>query len=136
MNLVSERRLLQAATALACIVPISMGAMSIVEGASILRGVDRASSVDLDSHFRYLSGLLLGIGIMFAAAIPRIESEGPLIRRLGALVIIGGLARLISLIEVGMPGRGHQIGLVIELVAVPLILLWQARVARRFSRIS
>jgi hypothetical protein len=129
----AERRLLQVAVALAALVPLSMGLMSIVRGPEVLAGIVGSVPVDLDSHFRYLSGLLFGIGIAFVALIPRIERQGTIIRALGAVVVVGGLGRLVSLIEAGVPGPGHLFGFAMELGAVPLILLWQARVARRFG---
>jgi Domain of unknown function (DUF4345) len=132
----TERRLLQAAMALACLVPLSVGTISLIESAAMLRGVDHPLPVDLDSHFRYLSGLLLGIGIAFAACIPRIEDKGRIVRILCLIVVIGGVGRLLSLLETGVPGAGHRFALVMELGAVPLITLWQARVARRFRRLS
>lgn len=127
----AERRLLQAATALACLVPLSMGLTSVIGSASVLKGVAPPLPVDLDSHFRYLSGLLLGLGIVFLAAIPRIEKMRQLFRGLGIIVVAGGLARLLSLVEAGVPSFGHQFGLAMELVVVPLIVLWQGRIARR-----
>lgn len=126
-----ERRLLQYAVAAASIVPLSMGTLSVVRSADVLRGVAHPIPIDLDSHYRYLSGLLLGIGIAFVAAIPRVESQRTLFRTLGFVILIGGLARLLSLIESGIPGPGHCFGLVMELVVVPLIVLWQARIERR-----
>jgi hypothetical protein len=132
MRAETERRLLQIAVALACMVPLSMGFLSVLGSAAILRGVAPPLPIDLDSHYRYLSGLLLGIGLVFLASIPRIESKTVVFRTLGFVILIGGLARLLSLIEQGVPGRGHQFGLVMELVVVPLIVLWQARIARRY----
>jgi hypothetical protein len=129
----AERRLLQAATALACLVPLSMGATSVLGSAAVLKGVTPPLPVDLDSHFRYLSGLLLGLGLVFLAAIPRIEAKGQLLRGLGVIVVVGGLARLLSLIDAGVPSAGHLFGLVMELAVVPGIVLWQARVARRWQ---
>jgi hypothetical protein len=99
----------------------------------VLKGVSPPVAVDLESHFHYLSGLLLGIGLVFVASIPRIETRGTLFRALGVIVVVGGLARLSSLAEDGVPGPGHQFGLVMELAVVPLIVLWQARVARRYA---
>lgn len=127
----TERRLLQAATAFACLVPLMMGGTSILNGADVLRGMDPPFPVDLDSHYRYLSGLLFGIGLVFAACIPRIERHGAIFRALCAVIVCGGLARLLSLLESGAPSFGHQFGLVMELVVVPLVTLWQARLARR-----
>lgn len=129
----TERRALQICVALACVVPLAAGGGGVFESAAGLRGVEAPLPVDLDSHFRYLSGLLLGIGIGFAFCIPRIEEHGAVFRTLGLVVFIGGLARLLSLAELGMPGRGHQFGLVMELIVVPSLVLWQMRVARRFT---
>jgi hypothetical protein len=132
MTRATERRLLQIAVALASLVPLSMGTLSVLRSADVLRGVSQPLPIDLDSHFRYLSGLLLGIGIAFVAAIPTIERHGTLFRTLGFVIVIGGLARLLSLLQAGMPGPGHQFGLAMELIVVPLIVLWQARIERLY----
>jgi len=126
-----ERRLLQLAVALGCVVPVAAGAVGIMHGPEMLRGVGDGSPADLDSHFRYLSGLLLATGIGFATCIPGIERKTARFRLLAFLVFVGGLGRLHSLVSVGMPGDGHVFGLAMELVAVPLLVLWQARVAGR-----
>lgn len=123
-----ERRLLQIAIALACLVPLTMGGLSVVRGVEVLKGV--APAPDLDSHFRYLSGIFLGLGIAFATCVPAIERKGPRFRLLGAMVVAGGLARLLSWYVVGAPGFGHRFGLAMELGVVPLLMLWQWRVAR------
>lgn len=128
----TERRLLQAATALACLVPLSMGGLSVLKSAEVMRGVSHPLPIDLDSHFRYLSGLLLGIGLVFLASIPRIETKTIVFRTLGVVIVVGGLGRLLSLVEAGIPGPGHRFGLVMELIIVPLIVLWQGHVARRY----
>src|SRR3546814_5889102 len=105
----------------------------LVRGPEMLAGGAAPVPLDLDSHCRYLSGLLLGVGLVFAACIPRIERHGPVVRAAGAIVVAGGLARLLSLLEYGLPGAGHLFGLAMELGVVPLILVWQARVARAFD---
>jgi hypothetical protein len=130
----TERLLLQGATALACLVPLSMGSLSVLRSADILKGVSAPLPNDLDSHFRYLSGLLLGIGFVFLFSIIRIETKETVFRTLGVVILVGGLARLWSLLQVGMPGPGHQFGLVMELLVVPLIVLWQGRIARLYRR--
>jgi hypothetical protein len=124
-----ERRLLQIAVALACLVPFLAGGSGILQGPGFLHGVERPVAVDLDSHFRYLSGLLLAIGLAFASCIPDIERKTARFRFLALLVVIGGIGRLISYLSIGVPGSGHVFGLVMELVTVPLLALWQARIA-------
>ena len=124
-----ERRLLQAAVALGCLVPLLAGGTGMIGGPAFLRGVESGVPPDLDSHFRYLSGLLFAIGLAFASCIPGIERRTARFRLLALLVLVGGLGRLLGLVSSGMPGTGHVFGLAMELGAVPLLVLWQARVA-------
>lgn len=131
MSAALERRLLQLVVALACLVPLTIGGQSILTGPGFL-GHPPVIPRDLDSHFRYISGIFFAVGIAFATCIPRIERQGPRFRLLAALVICGGLSRLVSLASVGMPSKGHLFGLAMELGVVPLVMLWQARVAARY----
>lgn len=127
--MIGERRLLQAVVSVACLVPILTGLDGVVRGV----GMFRLTPVppDLDSHFRYLSGIFLLLGLAFASTIASIERRGPRFRLLGAMVVSGGLARALSWAMVGAPGLSHQLGLGMELVVVPLLVLWQSRVARQ-----
>ena len=129
-----ERRLLQGTVALAALIPLTTAGTAIFRGAAWLQ--HGPVSADLDSHFRYLSGIFLVLGLGFAACIPRIEAMGPRFRLLGAMVVAGGLARALSWAEIGAPGRGHRFGLVMELGVVPLLMLWQWRVERRATPVA
>jgi hypothetical protein len=130
-----ERRLLQAAMALGCAVPLLAGGSGMIEGPAFLSGVEKSGvPTDLDSHFRYLSGLLFAIGIAFASCIPGVERKTRRVRLLALIVFVGGLGRLLGLVSTGVPGAGHVFGLAMELGTVPLLVLWQARVAARWAR--
>ena len=133
MSPLTEKRMLQVATALACFVPLSMGVTSVLRSAAVLKGVEPPLPIDLDSHFRYLSGLLLGFGLCFLVCLPTIEKHTALFRAFGLIVLIGGLARLYSALTLGLPGPGHIFGLFMELGTVPLLVIWQGRVARLFA---
>lgn len=126
----AEKRLLQTVIAVACLVPLSAGSTGVLRGAGWLQHGPVAT--DLDSHFRYVSGIFLGVGFAFASCIPSIERKGARLRMLVAFVVLGGLARLFSLAQVGAPGTGMQFGLAMELGVTPLIALWQAGWARRY----
>jgi len=126
-----EKRLLQLVVAIACLVPLWVGGISVLHGPHFL-GHPPVVPIDLDSHFRYISGIFFGLGLAFVSCIPGIEHKGPRFRLLGALVICGGLARVVSLLAVGPPSKGHIFGFAMELGVVPLLMLWQATLARRF----
>ena len=66
------------------IVPVSAGLFGVLFGFALTG--ERDISVSADSHFRYLSGLLLGLGLCFWATIPRIEERTTLFRFLSCIV--------------------------------------------------
>lgn len=121
-----ERRALQASVTLAALVPVTAGCAGLIVGAP-------HDSAAFDSHYRYMSGLLLGLGLLFWTLIPKIETRGPMFRALTFVVFVGGLARLFAYAQRGDPGV-MRFALVMELVVTPALCLWQARVARAAAR--
>jgi Domain of unknown function (DUF4345) len=111
-------------------VPVAAGAAGMLIGP---RMVDRGfgGAGDLDSHFRYLSGLLLAVGIGFVSTIPHIERRGDRFLLLTAIVLTGGIGRLISVLLHGVPSSAMLAALVMELGVTPGLALWQQRVAGR-----
>ncbi|WP_164078780.1 DUF4345 family protein, partial [Stenotrophomonas maltophilia] len=67
-----ERRLLQRVVAVAGLVPVLAGLYGVLFGANGLSA--GVADVSADSHFRYLSGLLTGIGLLFWSCVPGIET--------------------------------------------------------------
>ncbi len=128
MTQARQRRLLQVAVGLACVVPLLAGGAGVIWGAAAFG--DPHAPAAADSHVRYLSGLLLGIGLVFASSVPRIERHTGRFRLLTSLVVIGGLARLYAALAIGSPGGAMLFGLAMELVVTPLLCVWQTVVAR------
>jgi hypothetical protein len=124
-----EKKLLQATIALASVVPLTAGLSGIIKGAAFLG----SGNSDIDSHLRYLSGLLLAIGLGFISVIPNIELQGTRVRLLTFIVVIGGLARLLGFLLAGLPGPSMQAALGMELLVTPLICAWQYRIAKRYQ---
>ncbi len=123
-----ETRAFQAVVAVLAFVPVAAGLAGIVLGPRFL-GVAEPWPVDLDSHVRFLSGVFLVVGLAWYACIPRIARKAGLFRLLAAMTIAGGVARFVSFGLHGAPSAGHLYGLVAELVLVPLLVIWQARIA-------
>ena len=120
-----ERRLLQAVIAVAGLAPVGGGLWGV------LGHMDTAGSTSA-SHARYLSGLLMGIGLTFWTLIPTIERRGAIVRTLAAIVVIGGLARLFGALQMGFSASVDQ-ALIMELTVTPLIALWRERIERRLG---
>nr|WP_324617756.1 DUF4345 domain-containing protein [Microvirga pudoricolor] len=125
-----QRKLLQQAVALLAIVPVAAGLYGVLFGPSM---TGDAVSVSAESHFRYLSGLLLGIGLCFWSTVPGIELKTGRFRLLTLLVVIGGLARLLGLGMTGIPSLVMLGGLILELIVTPVLCLWQGRIANKYA---
>ena len=116
-----ERRLLQIAVVLVGVLAVLGGFQGLIAGLG--------TNSYADSHYRYLSGILLGVGAGFWATIPEIEVKGELFRVLTVMVAIGGVARLGAALAQGAD-RGVWGAIVVELVIVPALCLWRERIER------
>src|ERR1700712_5652597 len=96
-----ERSWLQKVVGVAGLVPVCAGLYGVVFGTALTG--DATLSISGDSHYRYLSGLLLGIGLLFWSGIPAIEVRRGRFQLLTLIVVVGGLARLGGLLLTGLP---------------------------------
>jgi Domain of unknown function (DUF4345) len=126
-----EKRTLQQVVAVAATVPVLAGLFGVLFGHGITG--DQNPSVSADSHFRFLSGILLGIGLCFWSTIPSIEEKTTFFRFLTLIIVLGGLARLLGLWITGIPSFFMIAALVLELILTPALCLWQTRVANRYA---
>jgi hypothetical protein len=114
----STKRALQFSVALGGLVPVLGGGFEVIHG---LAGVGAWTI----NHDRYLSGLLLAIGLGFWTTIADIEHQTARFRVLTALVVVGGLSRLVG-VAIGDPLTPPvAAALVMELGVTPLLCLWQ-----------
>ena len=125
-----ERKRLQQAVALAAVLPVAVGLYGALFGQAL---TGDTVSISAESHFRFLSGLLLGVGLLFWSTVPGIELHTGRFRLLTLLVVIGGLARLVAFALTGLPSLFMLAGLVVELVVTPALCLWQTRIANRYA---
>ena len=123
-----ERKLLQLTVAVAGLVPVIAGGDGMLRGAAAF---DLTGDAFADGHVRYLSGLLLGIGLAFWASIPHIERHRARFLLLTAIVFLGGCGRLFSVVLTGEANGVTLFALAMELLVTPAICLWQRRLAKR-----
>lgn len=120
MSWLSGNQPLQVCVALAGTVAVVAGAWGVVDGAG-------GTAAGLDNHERYLSGLLLAIGLAFWSTLSDIEHKTGRFRLLTGLVVTGGLCRLVG-VAMGDGLSWTVMGpLVMELGIAPLLCLWQSR---------
>lgn len=123
-----SRRGLQVVLAVLALVPFSGGLATMVLGADRFTG-GAPVPAEIDHALRYLSGFYLGIALLIWYAVPRIERRGLLVVGLTGAIFLGGIARLVSVLDVGAAGP-LQYGLIALELALPLVILWQRQVAR------
>ena len=85
------------------------------------------------NHHRYLSGLLLAIGLGLWSTVSGIKGMTARFRLLTALVVVGGLARLLGLLlgDTATPlvVAALVMELLMELLATPLLCLCQSQLS-------
>jgi Domain of unknown function (DUF4345) len=121
-----ERKLLQIAFALAGLMLVGFGLAGVFFGAVF---IDLSDNVVMDSYIRFLKGMLLAIGLVYWSSIPDIERHGEQISLVTFILILGAVPRLMVVIGHGVPTIGILISLAGELIAAPLLWLWQRHVA-------
>ena len=95
-----------------------LGAIPVVTGSIGMSGLSDPlyagpgvpSNVLLDSNLRFLSGVWIGLGLAMFWLIQRIETQTILFRFLWAMIFLGGVGRVISMLFLGTPptmGRAH-----------------------------
>jgi hypothetical protein len=120
--------------AVLALIPIGAGAAGMVYGLSFPGFDVSVANPDAQSHFRFLSGVFFAMGLAYWSVALGIGNWLQRFQLLAMLTIVGGLARLVSLASDGAPSIGHQIGLGMELIAVPLLLVWSVRLRRPHMR--
>lgn len=113
-------------------IPLSAGLAGVFRGTEFPGFLVESGNADGPSHFRFLSGIFLAMGLAYWSCAFNWGNAtwgGPLprFRLLCALTIAGGLARLLSVLLDGTPSNGHLVGLGMELIVVPLLLVWSFR---------
>jgi hypothetical protein len=117
----SERRTLQTCVVLAGLVAVLAGAWGVLNDLGSHGGA-------LASNERYLSGLLLAIGLGFWTTVSDIEGKTGRFRLLTALVVVGGIARLLGVALGDTLSWSIGGALAMELLVAPVLCLWQGRV--------
>jgi hypothetical protein len=122
------RRGLQIVLGLLSLIPLVVAYGALSGGAAGIEG--RAVSAALDNQLRYLSTFYLSLTVLIWWMLPNIERHTVPLRILIGAIVLGGLARLYSLMTVGHPGEQFYTGMIIEFVLI-IIIPWQAMVAKR-----
>jgi hypothetical protein len=128
------RRRLQVTLGALSVIPLLSGLAGMLVGAKSLPGDNSRLDASADSEYRFVNAFWFATAPAIWVAIPRIEQRTGFVRRLTAVVFVGGLARLVSWRTAGRPHFAFIAATALELVGVPAVMVWQSRVARLAGR--
>jgi hypothetical protein len=130
-----SKKILQVVLAVLGLIPILTGALDLVLGAGSLN-VDGAllssevvNNIVLDSQIRFLGSIWLGFGIILYWMLFSIEKQTILFRLVAGSIFLGGIGRLTSALLLGLPPIELVAATVLELVGMPLLVLWQSLIS-------
>lgn len=83
----------------------------------------------MDSVFRFFAALWFGTGILFVIFIRDLDRYKPPMIALLSIVILGGIGRIMTIVQHGFPDHPGGLGLVVagliaEVVVSPIMLWW------------
>jgi hypothetical protein len=131
-----NKRVLQTVLAILGLIPILTGGLDLVLGARSLHvagssmPLDTVNDIVLDSQIRFLAATWFGVGIILYWIIPSIDRQTTLFRLLMGGIFLGGIGRISSAILLGIPPVQFIIAIMLELVGVPILVLWQSALSK------
>jgi hypothetical protein len=124
-----SRRGLQAVLAVFGTIPLVTGVMAVLGGpADMLDGQVTTSTVD--NEVRFLAVYWFAFGGFVWWLVPRVERATAAYRAMLAVMFASGVARALSTLLTGWPHPVIRVAMVVELLAPPVLLWWQRRLAR------
>jgi len=119
-------------------IAIITGAMDIFQGLESQRNFGANLTEQgfndpmLDNVFRFFAAIWFGLGLQFILFVRDIPRYKPALLLLLGIVVLGGVARLISMSQLGMPEASNgkmlvYVGLFAELVVAPILMVWLSR---------
>lgn len=124
------RRALEIVVLIGGVVCVVIGLAHIAMGPEALPGAESVNAT-MDSMDRFYATIFLGYGVALAWCSRDLASRSNVFAALLALLFVGGLARLVSMVVVGRPNDFTLFLLAIELVAPPLLWFWHRRSVSR-----
>ena len=122
---------LQIIMGLLAIIPVAtglLGLLGVEDPFYVAVGVPPI--VLLDTNLRFYSGVWLGLGLALYWLIPSIEKQTIPFRVIWAMIFIGGIGRLLSMMLLASPPFAFIAFTALEIVGAPLFILWQFRVSK------
>lgn len=122
-----QRTALLSTIALLGAIPIATGILGIVGGPEKAPG-GGPTTPSVDSEYRFVNVFWAAAGVVLWWTLRRPEERSTATRTVLGLAALGGFPRLLSVLRTGLPHPVFRATIALELVVVPVVMLWHARV--------
>ena len=127
---------------LLAVVPLLTGALDLVIGLHAQRLIGAQLAQEgfgdplLNSQIRFFGAIWLGIGVLLFVFLSDISKYSFLLRISLGIVFLGGLGRVVSIVQFGLPSTVEGAAFVvsvtaIEIIGMPLLFWWHSHVTRQ-----
>jgi len=110
------------------LIPLFFAVTGLWGGAAANNGGEAVSAA-LDNQYRYLSAYYLSLFFGIWYVLGDIDTRGTVLRLFVLAIFIGGIARLISYLQIGEPPAQAMVGMALELGS-PILILWHRLLER------
>jgi hypothetical protein len=127
-------RLFQGIMAILAIIPLVTGVLTMMGLSNPeYKSAGFPMHLVMDSNLRFYGGVWFGLGLVLLWMLPRLHQEGALFFAFSLTIFIGGLGRLLSMVYAGWPPVPFIAFTVLEIIGMPLLVLWQRKFAREMA---
>jgi hypothetical protein len=116
---------LQIVLGILSLIPMLFSILGITQGAGRLLPEDLITA-NFDSHYRYITGYYISLSLIAWWIIPNVEKHTTVLRIICSGIFLGGVGRLLSISQVGLPDPFAIKFTCLELL-LPLLCVWQAK---------
>jgi hypothetical protein len=110
-----------------------IGLYHVVLGIGSVPGAGAADSlagITVDSRERFYNAIFFGYGVAWLWAARQSPIPAAVVRWLASFMLLGGIGRIVSLVQYGAP-HWFQIPLIVLELVVPLLFMWLTTVDER-----
>lgn len=129
MNVFASRQVLLTTIGALGALPLGTGLLGILRGPEGAPG-GAPTTASVDSEYRFVNVFWAAAGPALWWSLARPAQRARFTRILLGLAAAGGLPRLLSVRQTGWPHPVFRATIVLELVVVPMVLVWHLRIVR------
>ena len=130
MTSARERTALLFTVGILGVIPVATGILGMVGGPERAPG-GGPTSASVDSEYRFVNVFWAAAGVLLWWTIQRPEERSATARTVLGLAALGGFPGLLSVIRKGLPHPIFRATIALELLVMPVMIVWHARVFPR-----